>query len=337
VPSATPSRRLPPHAAREPGALPWPGRRWFARLGDDAADVRYCPGSKSEPADVHCHPGCATAATVLRSPPPVCLRVTPFSTTRCRRPRRNTLEHSSYTGAGCEPARAVSSVRRTRGPGRRPQRYGWLLLGPVVAGPGRPGALARAPAACVTLRSVVPRPAGGRVARLRSRPSSPCCSACNRPVPAVFKLSRRYGRAATLCSACYLELVGRSPVVPWRDRCSLRSTAGDRAWSGCGAVSPAAGSSASGSPLGSASRFCRPDPRVGLCARALAEGRTPVCPRPSGHRVGRLCCWWPGRDRGRRERCPARERGGPRPCRDRDAAAGLRGRRGAEDWTRCSR
>ena len=44
-----------------------------------------------------------------------------------------------------------------------------------------------------------------------------CCSTCSRPVLALFKLPRRYGRAAPVCSACYLELVGRSPVVPWRE------------------------------------------------------------------------------------------------------------------------
>ena len=43
------------------------------------------------------------------------------------------------------------------------------------------------------------------------------CSACSRPVLAVFKLPRRYGLAAPVCSACYLEVVGRSPVVPWRE------------------------------------------------------------------------------------------------------------------------
>ena len=43
------------------------------------------------------------------------------------------------------------------------------------------------------------------------------CSACSRPVLAVFKLPRRYGRAAPVCSACYLEVVGRSALVPWRD------------------------------------------------------------------------------------------------------------------------
>jgi hypothetical protein len=44
-----------------------------------------------------------------------------------------------------------------------------------------------------------------------------CCSACSRPVLALFKLPRRYRRAAPVCSACYLELVGRSALVPWRD------------------------------------------------------------------------------------------------------------------------
>ena len=43
------------------------------------------------------------------------------------------------------------------------------------------------------------------------------CSACSRPVWTLFKLPRRSGRAGPVCGACYLELVGRSPLVPWRD------------------------------------------------------------------------------------------------------------------------
>src|SRR5919202_6970299 len=59
------------------------------------------------------------------------------------------------------------------GPRRRTQRHSWLLLGLVAAGPGRPGAVACAPAAGFTVRAVVRRPACGRIARLRSRRCSP--------------------------------------------------------------------------------------------------------------------------------------------------------------------
>jgi hypothetical protein len=43
------------------------------------------------------------------------------------------------------------------------------------------------------------------------------CSTCERAVLSLFRLPRRYAESKPVCSACYLELVGRSAIVPWRD------------------------------------------------------------------------------------------------------------------------
>ena len=43
------------------------------------------------------------------------------------------------------------------------------------------------------------------------------CPACHASVLSLFRLPRRYGDSRRVCSACYLESVGRSAMVGWRD------------------------------------------------------------------------------------------------------------------------
>jgi hypothetical protein len=132
-------------------------------------------------------------------------------------PVRDALEHLSYTVDGVSlPSRCprceeledlVAALKGTVG-------YSWALWQQVQ------GVLARLPA---------PRRPGSPYARWYDGPRADAlrgyhpdvapewCSACSRPMLALFELPRRYGRAAPVCSACSLELVGRSALVPWRD------------------------------------------------------------------------------------------------------------------------
>ena len=43
------------------------------------------------------------------------------------------------------------------------------------------------------------------------------CRLCGRSVLSLFKLPRRYADERPVCGACYLEQVGQSAVVAWRD------------------------------------------------------------------------------------------------------------------------
>jgi hypothetical protein len=43
------------------------------------------------------------------------------------------------------------------------------------------------------------------------------CPACHGSVLSLFRLPRRYGDSRRVCSACYLESVGRSAMIGWRD------------------------------------------------------------------------------------------------------------------------
>jgi hypothetical protein len=43
------------------------------------------------------------------------------------------------------------------------------------------------------------------------------CPTCQRAVLGLFRLPQRYADTRPVCSACYLELVGQSAIVPWRD------------------------------------------------------------------------------------------------------------------------
>ena len=43
------------------------------------------------------------------------------------------------------------------------------------------------------------------------------CTACHQAVLSLFRLPSRYADRNRVCAACYLEMVGRSAVVGWRD------------------------------------------------------------------------------------------------------------------------
>jgi len=43
------------------------------------------------------------------------------------------------------------------------------------------------------------------------------CPGCSSAVLSLFRLPRRYGDSRQVCASCYLEQVGRSAVVGWRD------------------------------------------------------------------------------------------------------------------------